>query len=48
MAVSFGDENISEKAKDISVAPILLGVDFNVDPMSGGMCCEGWGKLVCV
>ena len=35
VAVSFGDENISEKAKDITVSPILLGVDFNVDPMSG-------------
>ena len=35
VAVSFGDENISEKAKDISIAPVLLGVDFNVDPMSG-------------
>ena len=35
VAISFGDDNISEKAKDISVAPILLGVDFNVDPMSG-------------
>ena len=35
VAVSFGDENISTDAKDISVAPILLGVDFNVDPMSG-------------
>ena len=34
VAVSFSDENISQKAKDISVAPILLGVDFNVDPMS--------------
>ena len=35
VAVSFGDENISERAKDISIAPVLLGVDFNVDPMSG-------------
>jgi len=35
VAISFGDDNISEKAKDISVSPILLGVDFNVDPMSG-------------
>ena len=35
VAVSFGDANISTDAKDISVAPILLGVDFNVDPMSG-------------
>ena len=35
VAISFGDENISENAKDITVSPILLGVDFNVDPMSG-------------
>ena len=35
VAVSFGDENISPKSKDITIAPILLGVDFNVDPMSG-------------
>ena len=35
VAVSFGDMNISTDAKDISVMPLLLGVDFNVDPMSG-------------
>ena len=35
VAVSFGDDNISVDAKDITVSPILLGVDFNVDPMSG-------------
>ena len=35
VAVSFGDENISTDAKDIKVMPVLLGVDFNVDPMSG-------------
>ena len=35
VAISFGDENISTDSKDISVAPLLLGVDFNVDPMSG-------------
>jgi len=35
VAVSFNDANISTKAKDITVAPLLLGVDFNVDPMSG-------------
>jgi len=35
VAVSFGDLNISPEAKDISVAPLLLGVDFNIDPMSG-------------
>jgi len=35
VAVSFTDENISKEAVDISVLPVLLGVDFNVDPMSG-------------
>lgn len=35
VAVSFGDANISPEAVDISVLPLLLGVDFNVDPMSG-------------
>ena len=35
VAVSFSDENISTVSKDISIAPLLLGVDFNVDPMSG-------------
>jgi hypothetical protein len=35
VAVSFGDANISTDAIDINVLPLLLGVDFNVDPMSG-------------
>ena len=35
VAVSFSDDNISTDAKDISIAPLLLGVDFNVYPMSG-------------
>ena len=35
VAISFGDDNISTVAEDISIAPLLLGVDFNVDPMSG-------------
>ena len=35
VAISFGDANISTDAKDISIMPLLLGVDFNVDPMSG-------------
>ena len=35
VAVSFRDTNISTKAADIPVLPLLLGVDFNVDPMSG-------------
>ena len=39
VAVSFNDANISTEAQDISVLPLLLGVDFNVDPMSG-ICCQ--------
>ena len=35
VAVSFSDDNISANAKDITISPLLLGVDFNVDPMSG-------------
>ena len=35
VAISFSDDNISPDAKDISIQPLLLGVDFNVDPMSG-------------
>jgi hypothetical protein len=35
VAVSFADSNISTEAADIPVLPLLLGVDFNVDPMSG-------------
>ena len=35
VAVSFSDANISTEATDISILPLLLGVDFNVDPMSG-------------
>ena len=35
VAVSFGDSNISLESEDIFFLPLLLGVDFNVDPMSG-------------
>ena len=35
VAISFADANISTEAKDIPILPLLLGVDFNVDPMSG-------------
>jgi hypothetical protein len=35
VAISFSDANISTDAIDINVLPLLLGVDFNVDPMSG-------------
>ena len=45
VAVSFSDENISTEAKDISIMPILLGVDFNVDPMSGICAVKDEDKL---
>ena len=35
VAVSFSDSNISTEAKDVPILPLLIGVDFNVDPMSG-------------
>jgi hypothetical protein len=35
VAVSFSDANIDSNVKDIPILPLLLGVDFNVDPMSG-------------
>jgi len=47
VAVSFSDENISPNAKDISIQPILLGVDFNVDPMSG-ICAVKDGETLYV
>ena len=35
VAISFSDANIDSTVKDIPILPLLLGVDFNVDPMSG-------------
>ena len=35
VAVSFSDANIDKVVQDLPVLPLLLGVDFNVDPMSG-------------
>jgi len=35
VAISFADANISTEAEDISILPLILGIDFNVDPMSG-------------
>jgi hypothetical protein len=35
VAVSFSDENINDTVQDLKVLPLLLGVDFNVSPMSG-------------
>ena len=47
VAVSFNDDNISTEAKDISISPLLLGVDFNVDPMSG-ICAVKDGETLYV
>lgn len=47
VAVSFSEENISPDALDISVLPLLLGVDFNVDPMSG-ICAVKDGETLYV
>ena len=35
VAISFADANIDKDVRDLPILPLLLGVDFNVDPMSG-------------
>ena len=35
VAVSFSDENIDKEVQDLHMLPLLLGLDFNVDPMAG-------------
>jgi hypothetical protein len=35
VAISFADANISKDIRDLPVLPLYLGVDFNVDPMTG-------------
>ena len=35
VAVSFSDDNIRSDIQDLKVLPLLLGVDFNVSPMTG-------------
>jgi hypothetical protein len=35
VAISFNDANIDKEVRDLPILPLLLGVDFNVDPMSG-------------
>ena len=34
VAVSFGDDNIDKEISDLHIMPLLLGLDFNVDPMA--------------
>jgi len=35
VAVSFDDDNIDKEVQDLHMLPLLLGLDFNVDPMAG-------------
>ena len=35
VAISFDDENISKEVQDLHMMPLLIGLDFNVDPMAG-------------
>ena len=35
VAVSFSDENIDKEVADLHMLPLLIGLDFNVDPMAG-------------
>jgi hypothetical protein len=35
VAISFADANIDKDIRDLPILPLILGVDFNVDPMSG-------------
>ena len=35
VAVSFSDDNIDKEVADLHMLPLLIGLDFNVDPMAG-------------
>jgi hypothetical protein len=35
VAVSFGDDNIDSQVQDLSILPLLIGLDFNVEFMAG-------------
>jgi hypothetical protein len=47
VAISFSDENIDKNVQDLAVLPLLLGVDFNIDPMSG-ICAVKKGDVLWV
>ena len=34
VAISFSDSNIDATVQDLPIVPLLIGVDFNIDPMS--------------
>ena len=47
VAISFSDDNIDKQVQDLGVLPLLLGVDFNVDPMSA-ICAVKKGDVLWV
>ncbi|NBV87253.1 MAG: terminase, partial [Verrucomicrobia bacterium] len=47
VAVSFNDANIDKQVQDLPVLPLLIGVDFNVDPMSA-ICAVKKGDVLWV
>ena len=47
VAISFGDDNINKEVQDLPVLPLLIGVDFNVDPMSA-VCAVKKGDVLWV
>ena len=47
VAVSFSDDNIDSVVQDLPILPLLLGVDFNVDPMSA-VCAVKKGDVLWV
>jgi hypothetical protein len=47
VAISFSDENIEKSVQDLPVLPLLIGVDFNVDPMSA-VCAVKKGDVLWV
>ena len=47
VAISFSDDNIDKQVQDLPVLPLLLGVDFNIDPMSG-ICAVKKGDVLWV
>ena len=40
VAVSFSDDNIDKEVEDLHMLPLLLGLDFNVDPMARNLCVQ--------
>ena len=47
VAVSFSDDNIDKEVEDLHMLPLLLGLDFNVDPMAGICAVKHNDCLMC-